>query len=91
MREQEKAKVKRRIFSEEEREKEIQRAPANGQKRGQQQREANYKGSEREEEVSRVLAEFSLTLRPRKIQTFFTNCRLILASGHNSNHVSVKH
>ena len=40
-------------------------------KKGHQQREANYKGSEKEEEVSRALSEFSLTLRPRKIQTFF--------------------
>ena len=29
-------------------------------------------------------------LKRRKIQTFFTNRRLILASGYNSNHVSVK-
>ena len=29
-------------------------------------------------------------LRRRKIQTLFTNRRLILASGYNSNHVSVK-
>ena len=46
-------------------------APENKLKRGHQQREANYKGSEKEEEVSRVLSGFSLTLRPRKIQTFF--------------------
>ena len=40
-------------------------------KRGHQQTEANYKGSEKEEEVGRVLSGFSLTLRPRKIPTFF--------------------
>ena len=55
-------------------------APENKLKRGHQQREANYKGSEKEEEVSRVLSGFSLTLRPRKIRTFITNRRLILAS-----------
>ena len=49
-------------------------------KRSHQQREANYKGSENEEKVSRVLSGFSLALRPRKIQSFFTNRRLILAS-----------
>ena len=51
--------------------------------RGHQQREVNYKGSEKDEEVSRVLSGFSLTLRPRKIQTFFNNRRLILASVYN--------
>ena len=61
-----------RISSEEQREKEIQRAPENRLKRGHQQREANHKGSEKEEEVSRVLSGFSLTLRPRKIQNFFS-------------------
>ena len=55
-----------------------------------QQREANHKGFVKEEEVSRVLSGFSLALRPRKIQTFFPNLRLILASVYNSNHVSVK-
>ena len=35
-------------------------------KRGYQQREANYKGSAKEEEVGRVLSGFSLSLRPRK-------------------------
>ena len=40
-------------------------------KKGHQQREANHEGSEKEEEVSRVLSGFSLTLRPRKIQTLF--------------------
>ena len=49
-------------------------------RRGHQQREANYKGSEKDEEVSRVLSGFSLTQSPRKIQTFFNNRRLILAS-----------
>ena len=52
-------------------------------KRGHQQREASYKGSEKEEKVSRVLSGFSLALRPRKIQSFFTNRRLILASVYN--------
>ena len=52
-------------------------------KRGHHQREANYKGSEKEEEVSRVLSGFSLTVRPRKIQSFFTNRRLILALVYN--------
>ena len=33
---------------------------------------ANYKGSEKEEKVSRDLTGFSLTLRPRKIQTFLS-------------------
>ena len=51
--------------------KEIQRAPVNRLKRSRQQREANYKDSEKEEEVSRVFFGFSLTLRLRKIQTFF--------------------
>ena len=55
-----------------------------------QQREANHKGFVKEEEVSRLLSGFSLALRPRKIQTFFPNLRLILASVYNSNHVSVK-
>ena len=58
-------------------------APENKLKRGHQQREANYEGSAKEEEVSRVLSGFSLTLRPRKIQIFFTNRRLILASVYN--------
>ena len=53
-------------------------------------REANHKGSEKEKEVNCVLSGFSLTLRPRKIQTFFPNLRLILASVYNLNHVSVK-
>ena len=53
-----------RISSEEQSEKDIKRALENGLKRGHQQREANYKGSERVEEViiSRVLPGFSLTL-----------------------------
>ena len=87
-REQEKPYVKRRISSEEQREKEIQRAPENKVKRGHHQREANHKGSEKEEEVSRVSSEFSLTLRPKKIQTFFPNLRLILASVYNSSRLS---
>ena len=61
-------------------------------KRGHQQTEANYKGSEKEEEVGRVLSGFSLTLRPRKIPFFYINrlLILILASVYTSNHVSVK-
>ena len=78
------------ISSEEQREKEIQRAPENRLKRGHQRREANHKGSTKEEEVSRVLSGFSLTLRSRKIQTFFPILRLILALVYNSNQVSVK-
>ena len=58
--------------------------------RGHQQREANYKGFEKNEVVRRVLSGFSLTLRPRKIQTFFNNRCLIPASVYNLNHVSVK-
>ena len=86
-REQEKAYVKRRISSEKQRGKKIQRAPENRLKRGHQQREANHKGSEEEMGVSRFLSRFSLTLR---LKPFFTNCRLVLASVYNSNHVSVK-
>ena len=62
-------------------------------KRGHQQTEANYKGSEKEEEVGRVLSGFPLTLRPRKkIPFFYINglLILILASVYTSNHVSVK-
>ena len=60
-------------------------APENRLKRGHQQREANYEGSAKEEEVSRVLSGFSLMLRPRKNSNFFvTNRRLILASVFNS-------
>ena len=51
-------------------EKEIQRAPENRLKRGHQHREANHKGSEKEE-VIRVLSRFSVTLRLRKILRFF--------------------
>ena len=69
-REQEKAQVRRRIFSKEQRENEIQ-SLENRLKRGLQQIEANYKGSMEEEEVSRVLSGLSLTLRLRKIQTLF--------------------
>ena len=50
---------KRRISSEEQLEKEIQRAPENRLKRAYQQREANHKRSEKEEEVSRVIWAFS--------------------------------
>ena len=57
--------------------------PENRLKRGHQQREVNYKGSEKEEEVSHVLSGFSLTLRPRKFQTFFSNHHLMLASVYN--------
>ena len=60
-REQEKASVKRRISGEEQRKKKIQRAPENGLKRGLQQKEANYKGSEKEEKLNGVLSRFSLT------------------------------
>ena len=49
------------------REKEIQTAPENRLKRGHQQREANYKGSEKEEEVRAVLSGFPRMLRPRNI------------------------
>ena len=69
-REQEKAQVRRRIFSKEQRENEIQ-GLENRLKRGLQQIEANYIGSMEEEEVSRVLSGLSLTLRLRKIQTLF--------------------
>ena len=51
--------------------------------REEEPREVNYKGSEKEEEVSRVFSGFSLKLGPRKIQTFFNNRRLILASVYN--------
>ena len=76
--EQGKALVKRRIYSGEQREKEIQIAPENRLKRGHQQREANYKGFEKEEEISHVVWGFSLTLRPRKFKPLFTNRRFIL-------------
>ena len=69
-REQEKAQVRRRKFSKEQRENKIQ-GLENRLKRGLQQIEANYKGSMEEEEVSRVLSGLSLTLRLRKIQTLF--------------------
>ena len=69
-REQEKAQVRRRKFSKEQRENKIQ-GLENRLKRGLQQIEANYKGSMKEEEVSRVLSRLSLTLRLRKIQTLF--------------------
>ena len=69
-REQENAQVRRRKFSKEQRENKIQ-GLENRLKRGLQQIEANYKGSMKEEEVSRVLSGLSLTLRLRKIQTLF--------------------
>ena len=69
-REQEKAQVRRRKFSKEQRENKIQ-GLENRLKRDLQQIEANYKGSMKEEEVSRVLSGLSLTLRLRKIQTLF--------------------
>ena len=75
-REQEKAQVRRRKFSKEQRENKIQ-GLENRLKRGLQQIEANYKGSMEEEEVSRVLSGLSLTLRLRKIQTlFYQNVRI---------------
>ena len=40
--------------------------------------------------LSLMLGFFFFTLRPGKIQTFFTNCWLILVLVYNSNHVSVK-
>ena len=46
-------------------------APENTLRRGHQRREADYKGSEKDEEVSRVLSGFSLTLRPRKNSNLF--------------------
>ena len=58
-------------------------APENRLCGGHQQREANFKEYEKEEEVSHVLSGFSLSLRLRKIQMFFTSRRLILASVYN--------
>ena len=55
------ASLQRRKSSEEQREKKIQRAPENRLKRGHQQREANYEGSEKEEEVSHVFLGFLLS------------------------------
>ena len=52
--------------------KKFEVAPENRLKRDHQQRQANYKGSEKEEEVGRVLIWFFRTLRPRKIPTFFS-------------------
>ena len=57
-------------------------APENRLRRGHEQREANYKGSEKEEGISRVLSRF-FSFSPRKIQNFFNNRRLILASVYN--------
>ena len=54
-------------------------APEERLKRGYQQREANYKGSEKEEEESRVSSGFSLTLEgPEKYKPFFIHCRWML-------------
>ena len=61
-----------RTSNEEQHEKEIQRATENRLKRGHQYREANHKGSEKNEEVICVLSEFSVTLRLSKIQSFFS-------------------
>ena len=78
-REQEKTQVKRRISGEEQRKKKIQRAPENGLKRGLQQKEANYKGSEKEEKLNGVLSRFSLTpekfSNAEKFKPFFANHR----------------
>ena len=52
--------------------KKLEVAPENRLKIDHQQRQANYKGSEKEEEVGRVLIWFFRTLRPRKILTFFS-------------------
>ena len=81
--------LKKRISGEEQFEEEMLRAPENRPKRGHYQREANHKGSEKEEGVNRVLSGFSLTLRPSKLQTIFPNLRLILPPVYNSNHVLV--
>ena len=58
--------------------------------KGEINKEKRTTGSEKEEEVSRVLSGFSLTLRPEKFKAFFPNLCLILASVFNSNHVFVK-
>ena len=46
-------------------------ATGNRLKKGHQQREANHKGSEKEEEIGHDLSVFPLTSRPRKLLTFF--------------------
>ena len=70
-REQERAQVKRGVSSEEQRVKEMQSSSRKKRlKKGHQQREANYKGSPKEEGLSRVLSGYSLTLRPRKNSNF---------------------
>ena len=52
---------------------------------------ANYKGSEKEEKVSRDLPGFSLTLRPRKIQTFLSYYYYFFSKKKNYNiYVSVQ-
>ena len=55
-----------KISSEGKRQKEIQRDPENRLKRGHQQREAIHKGSEKEEEVSRVLSGFFSYVKAQK-------------------------
>ena len=64
--------------------KEIQSRSSKQAERGNQQREANYKGTAKEEEVSRVLSRFSLTLRPRTNSNFFFTNRRLIASVFNS-------
>ena len=59
----------------------MQRVLENRRKRGHQQREANYKESEKRGEVSQG---------PEKLKPLFNNRRLILASVCSSDHVSVK-
>ena len=68
--EQGKALVKRRIYSEEQRGKEIQTAPETRVKRGHQQREANYKGFEKEEEMSCRMGVFSYTKAQKNSNLF---------------------
>ena len=69
----------------------MQRALENRRKRGHQQREANYKESEKRGEVSRVLYRFfSYAKAQKNSKLFFNNRRLILPSVCSSDHVSVK-
>ena len=60
------------ISSEGKRQKEIQRDPENRLKRGHQQREAIHKGSEKEEEVSRVLSGFFSYVKSQKNSNLFS-------------------
>ena len=46
-------------------------APENRLRRGRQQREVNYKGSKKEEEVSHVLSGFSLNALAQKNRNLF--------------------